>query len=100
MGHKEETSKVQKHKTNVTTNVSTNITIMLPKNGPQTSFFCVFWGPHPRMVSKASPDRLQDPKACQNGGLAQDFLLFCFKYLILFGGILEMIRAKFVFVFV
>ena len=48
------------------------------------------------MVSKASTDRLQGPKACQNGGLGEDCLLSCFKHLILFGSILEMIHAKFI----
>ena len=52
------------HVKNITTKVSTNVTNLLPKEGPPTGSFCAFWDPHPRMVSKASPDRLQGPKAC------------------------------------
>ena len=90
----------RKHKQHVTTKVSTHVTNMSQTEGPPIALFCVFLGPHPKMVSKASPDRLQGPKACQNGGLEKDSLLFCLKYLILFGGVLEMIRAKFIVVFV
>ena len=43
----------RKHRENVTTKVSTNVTNMLPSEGPPKGFFCCFLGPHPQMVSKA-----------------------------------------------
>jgi len=52
------------HVKNITSKVSTNVTNMLQKEAPEKLSFCDFWGPQPRMVSRASPDRLQGPKAC------------------------------------
>ena len=44
-----------------------------PNRKQQLRFFRRFWGPQPRMGSRASPDRLQGPKAFKNGAREADF---------------------------
>ena len=81
----------KKHVKNVTSKVPTFVTNVLQNEGLKKWSFCDFLGPHPRMVSKASPDRLQGTKACQNGGPELDFLLFCNNLFILFGCFFDML---------
>ena len=87
---KDGSRELKKHVKNVISKVPTSVTNMLQNEGLKKWSFRVFWGPHPRMVSKASPDRLQGTKACQNGGPELDFLIFCDNYFILFGCTFEM----------
>ena len=61
---KMEVERFMKHVKNVTTKVPTSVTNMLQKEGLKKLEFLFFLEPYPRMVSKASPDRLQGLKAC------------------------------------
>ena len=66
---------------------------VLQKEGLKKWSFCDLLGPHPRMVSMASWDKLQGPKTCPNGGLDVDFHWFQYDISIFVGAFFEMPRV-------
>ena len=85
----------RKHKKNVTTTASTNVTNMIQQEGPGKLFFCGFRGTHPRMVPRVSPGRLPGPKASQNGRLDIEFLLFWSMFSVILGPCFHLLLRHF-----
>jgi hypothetical protein len=70
-----EVERFRKLTKNVISKVPTFVINMRQKEGPKNRYLCSVQGPHPRMLSKASTDRLQGPKAIKMEALRFFFVV-------------------------